>query len=78
MLIEPDDNIHRYCALQALREPDACRDDVLVKFVRLASRVLGIPGSFISVLDDSDQYIRAAHNFGLKQTTREESAQRKW
>lgn len=73
MLIEPDDNIHRYCALQALREPDACRDDVLVKFVRLASRVLGIPGSFISVLDDSDQYIRAAHNFGLKQTTREES-----
>lgn len=63
----------RHGVLQALREPDACRDDVLGQFVQLASQVLGIPGSFVSVLDDSDQYIRAGHNFALKQTAREDA-----
>ena len=73
MLIDFDNDSHRYCVLQALREPDASRDDVLHQFVQLASQVLGIPGSFISVLDDSDQYIQAAHNFVLKQTAREDA-----
>lgn len=73
MLIDFDNDSYRYCVLQALREPDASRDDVLHQFVQLASQVLGIPGSFISVLDDSDQYIQAAHNFVLKQTAREDA-----
>lgn len=74
MLIDSaDDESLRRRALQALREPDECRDEVLGKFARLASQVLGIPGCFVSVLDERDQYIRAARNFTLKQTTREES-----
>jgi len=59
--------------LHALRSPDESRDAVLRQFVLLASQALGIPGSFISVLDDEHQYIKAAHNFYLSQSTRHES-----
>jgi len=72
-LIDLDNDSRRHGVLQALREPDACRDGVLNQFVQLASQVLGIAGSFVSVLDDSNQYIRAAHNFALKQTAREDA-----
>ena len=67
------DNDRRAQALQALRNPDESRDDVLRKFVRLASQALGIPGSFISVLDDEHQFVQAAHNFALRQSSREDS-----
>ncbi len=63
----------RLRALEALREPDESRDGVLEKFVRLASQALGIPGCFISIVDDEFQYIRAARNFFLKHSTREDS-----
>ncbi|MSE15992.1 sensor domain-containing phosphodiesterase, partial [Pantoea agglomerans] len=64
------DNERRSRALQALRDPDESRDEVLRKFVRLASQALGIPGSFISVLDDEFQTVRASHNFELQRSTR--------
>ncbi|MGK3143555.1 EAL domain-containing protein [Pantoea sp. C2G6] len=67
------DDERRIRALQALKNPDESRDDVLKKFVRLASQALGIPGSFISVLDDEFQTVRASHNFDLKRSTREDS-----
>ena len=57
------DDESRLRALEALREPDESRDGVLEKFVRLASQALGIPGCFISIVDDEFQYIRAARNF---------------
>jgi len=72
MNITGDDD-RRAQALKALRSPDESRDDVLQKFVRLASQALGIPGSFISVLDDRHQHVQAAYNFGLKQSLREDS-----
>lgn len=68
-----DDISRRILALQVLRNADDSRDDVLRKFALLASHVLGIPGSFISVLDDEHQYIRAACNFTLKKSSREDS-----
>ena len=67
------DNERRSRALQALRDPDESRDDVLRKFVRLASQALGIPGSFISVLDDEFQTVRASHNVDLQRSTRGDS-----
>ena len=67
------DSDRRARALQALRSPDESRDDVLRKFVRLASQALGIPGSFISVLDDEHQHVQAAHNFALAQSSRQDS-----
>lgn len=67
------DHDRRAQALKALRSTDESRDDVLRKFVRLASQALGIPGSFISVLDDEHQHVQAAHNFALRQSSREES-----
>ncbi|QDY43959.1 EAL domain-containing protein [Candidatus Pantoea soli] len=67
------DSDRRIRALQALREPDESRDDVLRKFTRLTSQVLGIPGCFVSVLDDDAQYIRASCNFSLKYSSREDS-----
>lgn len=60
-------------ALNALRTHDECRDDVLDKFVRLASQTLGIPGGFISVLDDKHQHIQTSLNFALEQSSREDS-----
>lgn len=67
------DHDRRAQALKALRSFDESRDDVLRKFVRLASQALGIPGSFISVLDNDHQYVQAAHNFALRQSSREDS-----
>ena len=67
------DDDRRARALKELRSPDNSRDDVLSKFVRLASQALGIPGSFISVLDDEYQHIKASHNFALAQSSREDS-----
>ncbi|WP_072016816.1 sensor domain-containing phosphodiesterase [Erwinia oleae] len=63
----------RQNATDALKMPDENRDDVLKQFVCLASESLGIPGGFISVIDDSHQFIRAAHNIALCQTTREDA-----
>ncbi|MEN4704564.1 sensor domain-containing phosphodiesterase [Pantoea agglomerans] len=67
------DEDRRARALKALRTPDESRDDVLRRFVRLASQALDIPGSFISVLDDEHQHVQAAHNFALTQSSRENS-----
>lgn len=59
--------------LNALLSYDESRDQVLRQFVRLASQALAIPGSFISVLDDEMQYVRAAHNFTLTHSSRQDS-----
>ncbi|HBP97177.1 MAG TPA: sensor domain-containing phosphodiesterase, partial [Pantoea agglomerans] len=59
--------------MHALRSNDESRDDVLRQFVRLASQALGIPGSFISVLDDEMQHVKAAQNFTLTQSSRQDS-----
>ncbi|MDU7869807.1 MAG: sensor domain-containing phosphodiesterase, partial [Pantoea sp.] len=67
------DDERRTRAWQALSRPDESRDDVLRKFVRLASQALSIPGSFISVLDDEYQTVRAAHNFALERSSRQDS-----
>lgn len=67
------DEERRKRAVTVLRKPDESRDDVLKKFVRLASQSLGIPGSFISVLDDEKQYVKAARNFDLKESSRADS-----
>ncbi|MCX8956132.1 putative bifunctional diguanylate cyclase/phosphodiesterase [Erwinia psidii] len=67
------DIARRILALQMLRSSDESRDDVLRKFVLLASHALGIPGSFISVLDDEHQYVRAACNFTLETSSRSDS-----
>ena len=53
--------------LHALRSNDESRDDVLRQFVRLSSQALGIPGSFISVLDDEmrqavERLLRCLHD----------------
>lgn len=63
----------QHLALQVLRDPDESRDDVLRKFTSLVSKTLGIPSSFISVMDDDHQYIKAAHNFVVGKTARVDS-----
>lgn len=63
----------RLQAIAALTGTDESRDEVLDKFVRLASQALGIAGSFIAVLDDHHQFVKASHNFSLRQTTRTDS-----
>lgn len=65
-----DDKERHFLALQALLSPDDSRDDVLRKITQLAARMLKIPGSFISVLDDENQYVRAAINFQLETSSR--------
>jgi EAL domain-containing protein (putative c-di-GMP-specific phosphodiesterase class I)/GGDEF domain-containing protein len=64
------DKERHFLALQALLNPDDSRDDVLRKITQLAARMLKIPGSFISVLDDENQYVRAAINFQLETSSR--------
>ncbi len=66
-------DVKRLSAIKALLSPDETRDEVLERFVNLASEVLGISGSFISIIDDHNQYIKASRNFDLQQSTRDES-----
>ncbi|WP_058970234.1 sensor domain-containing phosphodiesterase [Type-D symbiont of Plautia stali] len=65
--------VHGGVTLQALRAPDLCRDDVLSKFTHLVSKTLDVPSSFISVIDDNYQYIKAAHDFAVGETVRADS-----
>lgn len=67
------DVARRLQALQILRNSDESRDDVLRKFTLLASHALGIPASFISVLDDEYQYVHAGYNFALEKSSRNDS-----
>lgn len=60
-------------ALEMLKQDDAGRDDILSKFTALTSQLLGVPGSFVSVLDDKQQYIKGAQQFELKQTSLEDA-----
>lgn len=64
-----NDDAKRLAALDLLKSEDETRDEILKKFARLASELLGIPGSFVSILDDENQYIKAACNFDLKRTS---------
>ncbi|HCP26598.1 sensor domain-containing phosphodiesterase [Pantoea ananatis] len=64
---------NRLKAVKALLSPDVTRDEVLEKFVHLAAQVLGISGSFISIIDDKNQYIKVSRNFNLKESAREVS-----
>lgn len=57
--------------LTMMKAPDEGRDEILEQFVRLAAQRLGIPGSFVSVVDDEQQTIMASHNFGLKTSSRQ-------
>ncbi len=49
--------------LMNLTGDDDRRDNMLQKFVRPASQALGIPGSFISVLDDKHQHVQGLPQF---------------
>lgn len=65
---KPGDN-----EIQQLKAYDAERDQVLKKFVLLASQVLGIPAGFVSVLDEKNQYIKASHHFALESSSRSDA-----
>ncbi|MEM6049858.1 sensor domain-containing phosphodiesterase [Erwinia sp. P7711] len=68
----PAESRHRL-ALEMLKQDDAGRDEILSKFTALASQLLDVPGSFVSVLDDKQQYIKGAQQFALKQTSLEDA-----
>jgi len=59
--------------IKQLKAFDAEREQVLKKFVLLASQVLDIPAGFVSVLDEEKQYIKASHRFALEASSREDS-----
>ena len=59
--------------LEMFTHADNERDEILSKFTELASRLLEIPSSFISVMDDKQQYIKAAQRFTLQQTSLEDA-----
>lgn len=67
------DEAQRLDAITALRTPDENRDEVLDKFVMLATQALGMPGSFISVLDERYQYITASRNIPVRRVPRKDA-----
>lgn len=60
-------------AIAVLRTPDENRDEILDKFVMLAAQALGMPASFISVIDDRYQYITASRNIPVRQVPRKDA-----
>lgn len=67
------DEAQRLEAVRVLRTPDKSRDEILDDFVHLAAESLGMPGSFISVLDDSQQYITAYQNIPIRKVPRKDA-----
>ncbi|WLS81098.1 sensor domain-containing phosphodiesterase (plasmid) [Erwinia pyri] len=67
------DEAQRLEAVRVLRTPDESRDAILDDFVHLAAESLGMPGSFISVLDDSQQYITASQNIPVRRVPRKDA-----
>ncbi|RPD96855.1 GGDEF domain-containing protein [Candidatus Pantoea deserta] len=59
--------------IQQLKAFDAEREEILKKFVLLASQVLDIPAGFVSVLDEDSQYIKASHRFDLTVSSRQDA-----
>lgn len=68
-----DKKHHRTSAIKALSISDRGRDEVLRKFLRLASQLLDITGSYITVLDDDQHIVRASYNIELKDSSREQA-----
>jgi len=68
-----DKEHHRTSATKALSLSDRGRDEVLKKFLRLASQLLGINGSYITVLNDDQHIVRANYNIELQDTSREQA-----
>ncbi|WP_455821123.1 EAL domain-containing protein [Pseudomonas cerasi] len=60
-------------ALLRMRTPDQARDEILNNFVQLAASCLGTSGSFVSVLDNTHQYITAAQNIPFRQACRQDT-----
>ncbi len=74
MLITVNNNHKaRNLTQDVLKKADLTRDAFLQSFVELTGRALNIPGSFISVLDDEHQYIKASCCFELNTTPRQDS-----
>lgn len=74
MLIDIKNNEQkRYLTQEVLKKPDLARDEFLQAFVELTARILNIPSSHISVLDEEHQYIRASCQFNLATTSRQDS-----
>lgn len=74
MLINLSGNeTQRQKATDVLKMPDDSRDAILKQFAWFASESLGIPASFISVIDEHHQFVRAAHNIALCRTSRKDA-----
>lgn len=68
-----NDEIRRLAALEMLKSEDAARDDILLKFTRLTSELLAIPGCYVSVMDSENQYIKAACHYSIQQNALHEA-----
>lgn len=55
----------KLAALDLLRRDDKPRDHVLGEFARLASRVMGVSGCFVTIFDPEFQYIKYSKNIPL-------------
>ncbi|MGK9174365.1 EAL domain-containing protein [Yokenella regensburgei] len=52
----------KLAAIEILKRDDAERDRALGEFARLASRVMGVSGCFVTIFDDRFQYIKFSFN----------------
>lgn len=63
------DDSKKRAAIDLLKNPDKDRDVILKKYTHMVCRLLEIPMSFVSVLDDTKQYIKSAQNIELTETS---------
>lgn len=61
----------RLAVLAAYQVMDTPPDPVLDTLTRLASRLVGVPVSLVSLLDDHRQWFKSRHGLGVTQTPRE-------
>ena len=52
----------KLAAIEVLKRDDAERDRALGEFAWLASKVMGVSGCYVSIVDDKFQYIKFAAN----------------
>ena len=67
----PENEAERLKAVRALDLLDTKPEERFDRITRLAARILGVPISFIVLVDENRQFVKSSYGFDLVETNRD-------
>ncbi|MCP5214938.1 MAG: sensor domain-containing diguanylate cyclase [Pseudomonadales bacterium] len=67
----PEDEKSRLIALRSLNILDTPEEERFDRLTRLAKRMFGVPIALVSLVDESRQWFKSCHGFGVRETPRD-------